>query len=82
MANDVRTWYREIPVSTGIFEFFGTISVVRPQDSDYGRVEEVFREWTQGLREGISVTVFRPFDDRAADPLVARFSEFAPVADL
>lgn len=79
-ADHFRSWYREVPVCPGVVEFFLTFSANDADDSAYAKIGVEIRRRFSGLSEGISVTAFRPEDDRASDGMLRGIAGLAPLA--
>lgn len=81
-ASRSRSWYRETPVAPGVFEFFLTFRVFRPEPRDFETMEKETKRRFSGVTEGISITVFRPSSGTSSDDFVASVSEYAPVVTI
>lgn len=76
----LRTWFREIPLESGVSEFFYTASYSRSAGGD---VESVLRDALARIpkiSEFVSVTVFHPSEEPLSEKTVSGFRELAPTS--
>ena len=72
-------WSREIEISSGVFEYFETVSIPRGDVSEIpGALAWILRPIAG--REPVSATVFRPAENAGSDPVLEPLRSAMPVA--